>query len=229
MRECRDPQKHQQARVSCVTCGAPICSICNFGTGCYGECAFQPRKKKFQARVYEETDLSSFDSVGLPKRAIELYGLIEDYEEGEDEEFVALDFFAVKATWMDKLDAEKITPEYWSTAALDAEPSRIEIATSKSRLDEIVSKLGGEVYFGVGNWLRLWTETFEDEEERDEQPRLLGIPATVYFYTDKRVASVGLAGPSSFLHYVVRIGRVRPTLDGLRKLMRFKRRIAAPE
>src|SRR5262245_39646404 len=130
MRECREPQSHKDSIGACERCHLLICTICNQGNRCYGECGASPMKATFETRVFEEFDTRAFDSLGLPERAIPLYGLIEDVEVAEgrdDEKFYAIVFFVVKARWMDELNVKKITPEHWSTAADESEAARIHI------------------------------------------------------------------------------------------------------
>lgn len=230
MRECRDILKHLDFFRGCVRCEYDICTICNGGTQCHGECALPPRVSRYPVRLFPELETSTFDSLSLPHRCIPLYALIEDMEigEGRDQEhFVKLVFFTMKASWFDELSLSKVNPDFWSTAALEAEPAYVHIGASKWLIDSITKKIGGAVYFDRGAWVQLWIEGFEDEEERESVgDKLLGIPATVYFYANKHVSSIGLKGPSPLLYYIVRIQRIRPTKDGLLKLMRFKRRIA---
>jgi len=183
-------------------------------------------KSEYEARVWPPEETVIFDSVRMPETDFPIYGFVHDIEVGEgrgQEGYVKIVFFAIKARWFDELPytLSKVTPEWWHEAADDAEPCHIHIGASDSLLSTIISKVGGQVSFGRGMWLKLWIAELEETATHAR-----GVPATVYFPVNRRVASIGLAGPAPVDYQITRIERVRPTRDGLFKLRLFKRKIS---
>ncbi|MFP2932873.1 hypothetical protein ACLESO_48550 [Pyxidicoccus sp. 3LG] len=183
---------------------------------------------EFDVLTRDEDDSSeSFNSVRLAP-PISHYAFIDEIQvtEGRDGDSYEIAFLVIDVAWFDKLrdDMRGMTPRVWSRSALESKPARIELFTSGTRLQEIVDHTGGAVSFYAGNWVLLTIETYDPKAFDGE-----GLPVTVFPCDGPLVSSLGLSGPWPKPCRIVRIERIRPTSDGLRKLRLFKQAISTPE
>lgn len=187
-----------------------------------------PKLEEIDVLTRDEDDLTdTFDSV-RPPTSFKVYAFIDEIQvtEGRDEDHYELAFTTIDSGWFNSLpeSMEGVTPESWSLSAKVSKPARLELITSKTRLQEIIDKTSGEVSFHAGNWVWLELDTY-DPQTFDG----LGLPVTVFLSDGDRVASIGFAGPYPKPHLIVHISRIRPTSDGLRKLHRFKQAISSKD
>lgn len=241
---CSNPSAH--GLEPCSQCGRLICRICNGGNRCGGGCGSSGEgtsgsgdlgerlrelleaiaRQQHQVLLYEEDEQQLHDSLRLPEPDTRYYAFLREVEpeDSRDVRNLHVVMECIDADWFDAFEDDLSDFPAWSGCAEDASFRIVDFTASESYLREIVTKIdAGMPYFLIGNWLEVMLAG-----EAPDNGEFVAADVYLPAQGETNPALTGASGRET-VEFITAIRRVRPTLDGQRKLRRLEALIAGVE